>query len=429
MNQVGEDWNTPAGKDIVWRMRSPETIPLLAQLIEDSESNTYPERLRYFRAFDFHSDPAKEQVLAQLAVNQHPQQEEISMLALNHLSSNTVKNSPRLRTALKQSVEKTAGSKEYIELIKKYELKEYTDDLMAMALQMPEEELGAEAARLLLHLDQDKALHQLMEQGAREDRKNMITALKRVNNGESHDLLEYVIRDMDQPIDVRETAVMAFANSWGGENRLLDMVRSGNLHADLDSVAALVFSRAMRNSIYEEAAALMELPGQSQEGELPAIKELVAMRGNPENGVTVFARACQNCHVVNGQGIDYGPGLSEIGDKLSRDALYKSILHPSEGISFGYEGYTVELTDGSTVTGYILSKTEDELKLRMYGGMTNTYPMSEVARVEQMEQSLMFDNLERSMTQQELVDLVEYLTTLRNAQTADNKAGKALSLK
>jgi putative heme-binding domain-containing protein len=133
--------------------------------------------------------------------------------------------------------------------------------------------------------------------------------------------------------------------------------------------------------------------------------------------------------VVNGQGIDYGPGLSEIGDKLSRDALYKSILHPSEGISFGYEGYTVELTDGSTVTGYILSKTEDELKLRMYGGMTNTYPMSEVARVEQMEQSLMFDNLERSMTQQELVDLVEYLTTLRNAQTADNKAGKALSLK
>ncbi|MFP4339118.1 MAG: PVC-type heme-binding CxxCH protein [Cyclobacteriaceae bacterium] len=429
MNQVGEDWDTKAGQDIVWRMRSPETIPLLAELIRSSESNTYRDRLRYFRAFDFHADPSKEEVLAQLAVEQHPQQAEISMLALNHLSSETVKQSPRLRTALKNSVDRSAGSKEYIELIKKYELKEYTQNLMAMAIQMPEEELGAEAARLLLHLDQKKAMQRLMEQGSPEDRKNMITALRRVNSGESHDLLEYVIRSQEQPLEVRESAVMAFANSWGGEDRLLNMVRSGNLHADLDSVAAVVFSRAMRNSIYEEAAALMELPGQTQEGELPSIKELVSMKGNPESGMTVFARACQNCHVVNGQGIDYGPALSEIGDKLTKDAMYKAILNPSEGISFGYEGYTVELTDGSTVTGYILSKTEDELQLRMYGGMTNTYKMSQIASLEEMEQSLMFDNLERSMTQQELIDLVEYLTTLRSSQADQGQPKGKLSMK
>jgi hypothetical protein len=30
----------------------------------------------------------------------------------------------------------------------------------------------------------------------------------------------------------------------------------------------------------------------------------------------------------------------------------------------------------------------------------------------------MFDNLERAMSQQELVDLVEYLTTLRGGETA-----------
>ncbi len=426
MNRVGDDWNSAAGQDIIWRMRTSETIPLLAELIKSSEANTYNDRLRYFRAFDFHSDPSKQEVLADMALLQYPNQEEITMLALNHLATETVKRSSRLKNALINSLEGIEGSKEYIELIKRYELKEYKQDLLALALQKADEDMGPEAARLLLDMDGVRAIMQVFGRGSSDEKQAMITALKRVNNDASFSVLKNVIRSQEQPLPIREGAVASFAGSWRGENMLLDMVRSGDLHADLDSAAADVFSRAMRNSIYEEAAVLMELPGDSNEGTLAPIKELVAMSGNPETGATVFARSCQNCHVVNGKGIDYGPGLSEIGDKLTKDALYKSILKPSEGISFGYEGYTVKLTDGSQVTGYILSKTEDELQLRMYGGLTNTYEMSAVASVEEMEQSLMFENLERTMSQQELVDLVAYLTTLRGGETALNVRGGQL---
>lgn len=418
MNKVGDDWNSSAGQDVIWRMRTSETIPLLAELIQSSESNTYNDRLRYFRAFDFHSDPSKQEVLADLALQQHPNQEAITMLALNHLDTETVQRSPSLKNALRQSLSEIKGSKEYIELIKRYDLKEYKQDLLILTLQHGDQDMGPEAARLLLDMDGENAVMKVFQSGAADEKSAMIAALKRVNNNESFSVLQSVIRNREQPLAVREEAVSSFAGSWRGENMLLDMVRSGDLHADLDSVAAEVFSRAMRNSIYEEAAALMELPGESNEGELPPIKELVAMQGNADKGATVFARSCQNCHVVNGQGVDYGPGLGEIGNKLTKDAMYKAILNPSEGISFGYEGYTVKLTDGSQVTGYILSKTEDQLELRMYGGLTNTYDMSEVATVEEMEQSLMFDNLERAMSQQELVDLVEYLTTLRGGETA-----------
>jgi putative membrane-bound dehydrogenase-like protein len=421
MNRVGDDWNNAAGQDIIWRMRSSETIPLLAELINSSESNTYNDRLRYFRAFDFHSDPYKQEVLANMALQQHPNQEAITMLALNHLATETVKRSPNLKNALKKSLESVRGSQEYIELIKRYEMKEYNQDLLALVLQEADQDIGPEAARLLLDLGGESAVMKVFRSGREEEKANMIAALKRVNNNESLAVLQNVVRSREQPLPVREEAVMAFAGSWGGENLLLDMVRNGDLHADLDSVAGIVFSRAMRNSIYEEAAALMDLPGESSEGELPPIKELVTMAGNAEMGATVFARSCQNCHVVNGQGVDYGPGLSEIGNKLTKDALYKSILNPSEGISFGYEGYTVNLNDGSQVTGYILSKTEDELQLRMYGGLTNTYKMTEVASVEEMEQSLMFDNLERTMTQQELVDLVAYLTSLKGSTAVSMK--------
>jgi putative heme-binding domain-containing protein len=63
--------------------------------------------------------------------------------------------------------------------------------------------------------------------------------------------------------------------------------------------------------------------------------------------------------------------------------------------------------------GYILSKNEDEVQMQLYGGLTNTYERSQIASIVEMDQSLMFDNLERAMSQQDLVDLVEYLSTLR----------------
>ncbi|MEM9830020.1 MAG: PVC-type heme-binding CxxCH protein [Bacteroidota bacterium] len=418
INKVGDDWDTPVGRDIVWRMRSKETIPLLAELIQESEANTYPDRLRYFRAFDFQQDDSKQDVLASLAVQQHPNQEEITILALNHIDTERVKRSPQLKTALQTSLDKLQGSDTYVELVKRYELREYQPALLALAMEKPEESAGVEAAKLLLDFEGEAMMLDMLKEGSTEERLAIIQTLKRVNNDQSISLLQQVIANQEQPIDLRKEAVMAFAGSWGGENRLLDMVRNGDLHADLDSTAAKVFSMAMRNAIYEEGALLLGIDQEASD--LPPIKELVTMQGDVDHGKTVFAQYCQNCHVVDGRGIDYGPALSEIGDKLGKDGMYIAILEPSKGISFGYEGYTVKLKEGSPVTGYILSKTEDEVQLRMYGGRTETFARNQITSIEEMEQSLMYDNLERSMSQDDLISLVEYLTTL--------KKGAAISL-
>ncbi len=64
--QVGERWNTPAGRDIVWRSRSPKSAALLAKLITAKDA-TPQDKDRYFRALDFLSGPEKEQALAEIA--------------------------------------------------------------------------------------------------------------------------------------------------------------------------------------------------------------------------------------------------------------------------------------------------------------------------------------------------------------------------
>ena len=70
------------------------------------------------------------------------------------------------------------------------------------------------------------------------------------------------------------------------------------------------------------------------------------------------------------------------------------------------------MEDGSQTAGIIQSETASELTLLMSGGYTTNINSSEIASREEMEQSLMPENLHAQMSQQELVDLVEYLTTL-----------------
>jgi len=63
--QAGPQWNTPAGRNIIWRSRSKQTPALLAKIISE-KSLTAQERDFYFRSFDFLSGPEKEAALVQL---------------------------------------------------------------------------------------------------------------------------------------------------------------------------------------------------------------------------------------------------------------------------------------------------------------------------------------------------------------------------
>jgi hypothetical protein len=70
--QLRGDWNTPAGRDIIWRSRAPSSAEYLGKLIANPITPD-GERARYFRAFDFiPACPQKEKALVgllQIATN------------------------------------------------------------------------------------------------------------------------------------------------------------------------------------------------------------------------------------------------------------------------------------------------------------------------------------------------------------------------
>lgn len=93
-----------------------------------------------------------------------------------------------------------------------------------------------------------------------------------------------------------------------------------------------------------------------------------------------------------------------------------AIFDPSAGVAFGYEGYVVRTRDGQQFTGYIASETDTELVLKMVGGIERRVPKNRIVERKRMDGSLMPMGLERALTEAQLVNLVEYLYTLRRAR-------------
>ena len=155
----------------------------------------------------------------------------------------------------------------------------------------------------------------------------------------------------------------------------------------------------------------MKMFGAEMDKELGDINELTKGVGNVAGGQKVFKMYCTACHQVKGEGVNFGPSLTEIGSKLSKTALYSAIINPSQGISFGYEGYKLKLKDGVEVEGMILSKTENDVNVKQIGSTNPTaFKRADIVSMEENEESLM---PKFPLKKQEIVDLVEYLRILK----------------
>ena len=405
---VGEDWKSAAGQDIVWRLRAPETMPLLAELIE-SPDITLKDMNRYFRAFDFHSHPSKETTLISMLKGTHPRQNEINKLVITHVPAQAAKTSPQLKAALDQTLLEIKGTELFIDWVGKFKLTNQVKELEKLMMADPNGNLGIAAGRILYQWQGVDYFKNLLTTTDQTQLNNTITLLSNLGGNETWELLKDLAIDDTEDMILRRKAIKAMGKGWTGEKKLFEMLKNDLLPDTLVDITANTLLSAIRSEIREEAAKYLTLP---EDTALPPVRELVALEGLPENGAVIFQKLCQTCHQVDGTGTQFGPDLSEIGNKLSKEGLYGAILYPDAGINFGYEGYLVETTSGETVVGYISSNTEDAIELTKIGGIKTIYPKSEIVAIKELENSLMTSGLHRAMSSEELVDLVAYLSDL-----------------
>ncbi|EDL56934.1 PVC-type heme-binding CxxCH protein [Gimesia maris] len=426
LKQAGDHWNTPAGRDLIWRSKIPLAVPYLVKIIEDPKTDldTLP---RYFRALDFIPGTEKNRAVAELALMKEPQNKKretyIIAEAISRMPANTVMQDAKYKQALTQVIDSSRGTSEFIKLVQKFKASDYYPELVEIASRAGKSQTSVDAIRAALSLKQNALIRKSLENKADTEKEqnqklDLIWALGSAGHNAANGILLKLLTDQDEPLVDRREAVRAIAKSRSGAHALLDLAEKKDFDPQLKQTVAAAMSSTIMKDVKERAARLYPAPPTKDNKPLPPINVLASIKGDKLDGRVMFNTkgTCAKCHVVNGMGKEVGPNLSEIGKKLSREALFESILFPSAGISHNFESYTVILASGNVVNGLLVNKTDDAITIRDAEAISRTFKMEDVDEIIQQKISLMPADLQKVLTQEELVNIVEYLTTLKQAE-------------
>jgi putative membrane-bound dehydrogenase-like protein len=422
LESAGSDWKSKSGRDIIWRSRAKKTPEYLAKLIADPATPA-DELPRLFRAFDFQkTSPTKDAALLHLAFSKDSgdvkRQTFTTTEAMLRLTNANLKSQPELAAALDKLLDRVQDTPLFVETVGKFGLANRYPEVLAIAQKRPAEQLGVDAIRLLLERNQDALIRSALESKDLVIGISTAQALANAGHNRAGGLLLGIVRDSRRDLEVRRQATRALAKYRGGALVLLKLTRSKELSKELEPAAGSALSVSAWQDVRRQAGELFPLPPGKDNKPLPSISQLARLRGNADRGKTVFAKAgtCATCHVVNGEGKEVGPNLSEIAKKLGREALFESILFPSASISHNYESYIVETKKGDVLTGLMVSQTPDEVALKGADAIVRTFRRADIDTIARSPTSIMPADLHKVLTPNDLADLVEYLLSLREAK-------------
>lgn len=324
-------------------------------------------------------------------------------------------SSAKAKTAVLRYIDANAETEQAVDLIERFKLRERSDALLAWGLAQPDSTLGVRAAATLFKLDAADPLIAKIADPDVEVASRAVRLIGRGGGGQAVKTLLPAVTRETLAAAVRSESVSAIGNRPDGRKRLLELAAEGRLPSDVHFAAANALFAAPEADIRRQAEQYFQRPATKDAKPLPTLAELVKRRGDPAAGKQVFAKAgtCINCHKVRGEGKEVGPDLSEIGNKLSREAMYVSILNPSLAISHNYESYLALTDAGDTATGLLVSETDRQVTIRTAEGIDRTFDQDELELLQKQTTSLMPSGLQALMTVDQLVDLVEYTLTLK----------------
>jgi putative heme-binding domain-containing protein len=390
---------------------------MLATIICDNNIDL-SKNLKFFRAFDFHTDTSRQAVLLSL-LNPTTNEEDVAneklikVYTLLELDTSKLVVTSSLKNIIETSLESVKGTEQFLDLLSKYKIKNKNPELLDMAINNTDDNIKIRSVKFLMDNHGEGMIRSAIHADTARA-MTLINSLGRVNDTKVKDLLQSVLMDQKLNLKVREKATHSLSNGYRGQEKLMNLVSAKKLPKDLDTTAENILLNAGRNDIKQKAMAFYH-KGESNTN-LPPVGTLVKIKGNAVNGQLVFSNTCSSCHQVNNNGINFGPDLSEIGAKFAKDGLYENILHPDAGIAFGYDGYLIKTKDGSQLLGYIASETKEGVSLKMAGGIVTKIKKDDIISKKLYGHSLMPKGLLNGMKQQDVVDLIEYLSGLKKKE-------------
>lgn len=336
--------------------------------------------------------------------------------ALTRLENVNLEEKPAVKAAVNRVLEKTRGTPDFLKLVQHFKLTNQNAELLSLAINYSTNETGVAAMRLVLADADSTPVKQALQTTNANDAVRLVDVLGHAKEKQVVPWLAALVTNSTTSVEVQRAAIRALAQTQDGATALLAFARQDTLPENLKFMSATELNSARWPEIKASAAQVLPLPAGQNSQPLPPVSELIKRKGSVAKGSEVYRRdttGCIKCHQVRGEGRELGPALSEIGTKLTKEALYESILDPSAGISFGFEAWQLELKSGDEAYGIKASDTPDEVAIKDTNGIITRHKRNQIASMQQMKTSIMPAGLQQTITTQELVDLVEYLFSLK----------------
>ncbi|MBU6300311.1 MAG: hypothetical protein KGS60_02055 [Verrucomicrobia bacterium] len=223
------------------------------------------------------------------------------------------------------------------------------------------------------------------------------------------------------PIELKELVRLVRSVKDPGIARLLaiEMAQNPALGSQQESVYRTLFSTQapeLIETIILPALRRAEDGTDLMKRRLGPLADRVRAVGNAAAGrlhLEAGKGTCTACHKIGSTGRAIGPDLSKIGAIRTERDLLESILFPSHTLARDYEAHVVETTGGETLAGVIRSHTAEGLLLVDASGQERNVNHGQILSNTVLPVSLMPMGLDATMSEQELIDIVAALRSMK----------------
>ena len=420
------EWNAKLA-DLYRVLLAPASLSFLTDVVRYS-SKPWEQRLEALDALGWHSAPSAARTVASLAGNRS-ERPALRQRALHFLRKqlysewSAERSNPVVVAAVGRALESAETRTQALDLaailgnpmlapqLKELYADESADEAHRVtALRALGPHGGAEVERLL---------RGQLVQGSTAMREAAMEGLWARSPVDLDETLRAVVLS-DAPNEVRTAGLRIMGRRPSGQHLILDMEESLDLPAEMRMAATSVVNRARDPEVRERASKILPAPKSSNERPVVRVREIIEAVGSPERGRAVYDRKdganCAKCHSLNPGEEIVGPSLAAIASKYGKEGMLNAILHPSEGIAHEYVSWIFDTTTYGLVTGILIEDTPDRVVLRTEAAEEIRLSPSDILERRQGKLSIMPEDLVSTMTQQELIDLLEFLAGLRSSE-------------
>ncbi len=151
------------------------------------------------------------------------------------------------------------------------------------------------------------------------------------------------------------------------------------------------------------------LPNPDRQKVLATLLPLTEKTGDVALGKDVFKKQCSKCHVPSGEETRIGPDLIGMAVHPKKELL-GHIIDPNASVEGNFRAYSLVTKDGLVMAGMPGGESKTALELIDAESKRRTVLQEDVDQLIASSKSLMPDGFEKQVSQNDIVNLLEFLT-------------------